>query len=76
MALYMWQCQKCERLTRKLSDDRPQLSNCECGGENKFVTKPTSRIVEIRDNGVMPRQVEQLANVADLIKNRSTPDED
>jgi len=31
----------------------------------------TARVIEVRDNGIMPRKVEQLADVEELIKDRS-----
>jgi hypothetical protein len=33
---------------------------------------PTQRVVEVRDNGLMPKKVEQLADIDELVRDRST----
>jgi hypothetical protein len=37
---------------------------------------PTQRIVEVRDNGLMPKKVEQLANISEMVQERSTKKSD
>lgn len=75
MPLFLWECQSCGTSSRKLLEERPLLPPCPaCGGEQRFTTQATSRVIEIRDNGFMPRKVEQLANVQDLVRRRSTPE--
>lgn len=45
---------------------------CKCGTQmNRVPTGPTSRIVETRDNGIMTRAVEQLADVERLSRERA-----
>lgn len=74
MPIFNLECPKCGEHVRKvlpyLSHPKP-CPKCEtvmvrCGDG------PTSRIVEVRDNGIMPKKVEQLAGIEDLVKDRST----
>lgn len=72
MPIFNFECPNCGEHVRKflphLSEDKP-CPKCETimvrSGEG-----PTSRVVEIRDNGLMPKKVEQLADIEELIKNR------
>src|SRR4051812_23245057 len=56
------------KLLPRMTDDLP-CPNCTVklarDGEG-----PTTRVIEVRDNGVMPKKVEQLADIDELIKNR------
>jgi hypothetical protein len=75
MPLYSWKCKGCGFIGRKLSPKRPGLTPCTaCGGDNEYMdSSPTSRVIEVMDNGVMTRKVEVLSNISDLMKNRSKP---
>lgn len=70
MPIYTWKCLDCGEVTRKILKDRPELFKCCCGGQLEFTTDTTTRVVEVRDNGLMPKKVEQLSGIEDLIKNR------
>lgn len=77
MPLFIWECESCGASSRRLLEDRPTLPPCSiCGNTQRFVTQSSARVIEIRDNGFMPRKVEQLANVQELVKTRSTPDKE
>lgn len=77
MAIYNLVCPKCGSRVRKISNKPEALDNLPCpkGCDGVLVRNgegPTSRIVEIRDNGFMPKKVEQLANISELVRDRST----
>lgn len=71
MAVFKLQCTKCENVENRIVKDTfPPCT--KCGGETiRAGQGPTSRIIEVRDNGLMPKKVEQLANLDDLKKGRS-----
>lgn len=77
MPLYNFQCPACKKHVQKLLPHLTEDKFCPgCGTKLKRVAKPpTSRIVEERDNGLMPRKVEQLADIQEIIKDRSTEPE-
>lgn len=73
MGLFYWKCTKCDNSGKKLARQLPDLEPCpKCGADQDFVDESTSRVVEVRDNGLMHKKVEQLANVAELMHERST----
>lgn len=74
MPVFTWGCPSCKKLTRKLSPARPKLEACGCGGQPEFISGTTTKVVEVRDNGLMPKKVEQLADIQELIKNRNPDD--
>ncbi len=71
MPVFNLSCPGCSERLRKLLPSFANLPCPKCGvtlvrdGEG-----PTQRVIEVRDNGVMPKKVEQLANIDELIKNR------
>lgn len=71
MPIFSWKCPDCGEVTRKLLKGRPELGTCCCGGKLEFVSNLTTRVVEVRDNGLMPKKVEQLQNVQEMVKDRS-----
>lgn len=86
MPVFHFICAGCKRTSRRLLPRSPfeevlkddgQRQCLDCGALLKWVPEaPSSRVVEVRDNGMMPRKVEQLADIAEIIKERSTePDE-
>jgi len=72
MAVYNWECKVCHTKSRKILPARPKLGACSCGGQLEFVNEMTTRVVEVRDNGWMPKKVEQLVGVKEMIASRST----
>lgn len=76
MPIFNWKCSSCGELTRKLLKDRPTLGTCCCGGKLEFMSDLTTRVVEVRDNGLMPRKVEQLQGVQEMVRDRSTGSSD
>ena len=49
---------------------------CYCGGmyERVPLKGATATVVEVRDNGIQPRRVEQHANIKEILKERSDKD--
>lgn len=76
MALFKYQCNTCKKLTRLLLPSRPKLEACECGGKQSFITDTQALVMETRDNGIMPRKVEQIQDVERMVKDRSTDPKD
>jgi hypothetical protein len=72
MPIYNWECLSCLRFSRKVLKVRPQLTICECGGEQNFVSNLSSRIIEIRDNGLQDKVVEQLKDIKELVTERNS----
>ena len=69
MPIFIWECKSCDNKTTKLLNKKPKLEKCNlCGGYLDFVYNITSRIIEVRDNGCMPKKVEQLADIKRLIE--------
>ena len=75
MPIFTWKCPDCGEVTRKLLKGRPTLGKCCCGGQLEFDSALTTRVVEVRDNGLMPKKVEQLQNVQEMVRDRSTSGE-
>jgi len=75
MPLYNFRCPKCEKNFSKIL---PHVTEFEkpcptCGELSPYVGKgPSSRVVEVRDNGFMPKKVEQLADIEEVSRDRST----
>ena len=58
---------------RVLIDKREKVHLCpKCGKECKFVLKSlgTIKVMEKLDNGIMPRAVERIANIEEIMKDR------
>lgn len=75
MPIFKLVCPKCGLKLAKILQRTPEESALCClnCGDVVLVRDgggPSSRVVEVRDNGVMPKKVEQLANIDELIKNR------
>lgn len=74
MPIFNLVCIQCGHRTRKLIGNPENLEKMFCrdcdGHYQREGEGPTSRIIEVRDNGLMPKKVEQLANIDELIKNR------
>ena len=79
MPSYRFSCPKCNKdVNRVMSSPEGKEIKCRtCQSVmTRSVTGPTSRIVETRDNGIMPRAVEQIADVERIVKERSQLTED
>lgn len=73
MAMFQWFCTKCDHSEKKLLPRMPTLGPCpKCGADQDFIDNSTSRIIEERDNGFMHKKVEQLANISELMAERSS----
>lgn len=73
MGMFYWKCLKCEHTGKKLAPTMPEIGQCpDCGSDQDFVDESSSRIIEVRDNGLMHKKVEQLAGINDLMRERST----
>ncbi len=72
MALFVWKCKACGRVTKKLVPVRPQLGACpECSGELGFVTNTASQTMEVIDNGLMLRRLERPARIDEMMAERN-----
>jgi hypothetical protein len=71
MPLFRWICNECGKISRSISDRRPELPPCSCGGSQIFVTGGGTMVMETLDNGAMPRKVERLARVEELMADRN-----
>jgi len=78
MGLYHFQCPVCEKTKRKLFKSEPgDLILCECGHVMlRIMQPPTTRVVEILDNGLMPRKIERLSEAERFSKERSKNNSD
>ena len=78
MPLFSYVCTKCGLIGRTLTPSRPKLEPCKaCGGDFKFTdTGPTSRVIEVIDTGFMPRKVEVLSGVKDMLNDRGKTKKD
>lgn len=79
MALYMWKCERCLTIRRKLLPTRPVLGECDsvvigkgvCCGKLHFTTVATSSTKEVIDNGLMYKPVERDPNVESQLRERN-----
>lgn len=72
MALFVWKCELCGRITRKLLPKRPELGSCrECDGKLKFSSNVSSQTMEVIDNGLMARVLERPAGIEEKIAERN-----
>ena len=87
MALYVWKCQSCGQVTRKLLPARPELGYClqnrnmhsvpgeydmiPCGGKLAFVTNTSQSTKEVIDNGLMYKPVERDPNIEAQLRERN-----
>lgn len=73
MPSYRFECPSCNNSASKvMNSPTGRVVVCKCGTQmNRVPTGPTSRIVETRDNGIMTRAVEQLADVERLSRERA-----
>lgn len=78
MPLFNFTCPACGEHVRKILPHLTEERRCpKCDAILKRTPNaPTTRVIEVRDNGLMPRQVEQLADVEEMIRERSTEPED
>ena len=79
MPIYNFKCPKCEKKVRRVLPcppygDKP-CPDCDTNMERDG-DGPTQRVVEVRDNGIMPKKVEQLANIDEILVDRSTKKSD
>lgn len=72
MPLYKFKCVACGKRHRVLTSGKAPRTVCDDCGEEMFrdATGPSSRVVEVLDNGIMPRRLERLANAADLAREK------
>lgn len=79
MPIYNLECFCCGHKFRKLLPKPPEDLACPKCTESPVRWQgsgPTQRIVEVRDNGLMPKKVEQLSNIDEMVRDRvKKPDE-
>lgn len=75
MPVFNFKCLSCGDLSRRLLPHLSETKICLlCGATLERVSAgPTTKVIEVRDNGFMPKQVEQLANL-DELKSTKPPD--
>lgn len=87
MALYVWKCGTCGKVTKKLLEARPQLGKCNenfyknqpaeavgylpCGGVLKFWSNTSSQTMEVIDNGLMAKALERPVDIEAKIAERN-----
>jgi len=83
MALYVWKCQSCGGVTRRILPRRPKLGLCEedvafpvdeefcCQGKLAFVTNTSQSTKEVIDNGLMYKPIERDPNIEAQLKERN-----
>lgn len=81
MGWFTYQCTSCgvrkkvsldERLPEIKCDAYDLISDGPCGKTAKPVLKPSHvKVVEQLDNGIMPRRVERIHNVEEILAERS-----
>ena len=76
MPLFRYQCEQCKEVTRKLLPTRPTLGPCHCGGKLSFSTDTQAMVKETLDNGVMPRKVERLKDIEEMVQERGQEKKD
>jgi hypothetical protein len=79
MPMYRCRCKACGKSIRKLLSievyQSGKLPLHDCGGElTREATGPTTRVVEVLDNGIMPRKVERLAEAPRMAHERAVAD--
>jgi hypothetical protein len=86
MALYVWKCGSCGKVTKKLLPARPDLGECDesvpcgteertmgytrCDGELQFISNTASQTMEVIDNGLMAKVLERPANIEEKMAER------
>jgi hypothetical protein len=79
MPIYNLECFCCGHKFRKLAPKPPEDLHCPKCSESPVSWSgkgPTQRVVEVRDNGLMPKKVEQLADIDEMVRDRSTKKSD
>lgn len=79
MPIYNLECACCGHKLRKLAAQPPKDQDCPSCTEGPMSWQgqgPTQRVVEVRDNGLMPKKVEQLADIDEMVRDRSTTKKD
>jgi hypothetical protein len=71
MPRFVWKCEHCNKITKRILDKRPSLDKCECGGAQKFVTNTSSQTMEVIDNGLMAKAVERPVGIEEKIAERN-----
>lgn len=75
MPLFRLKCQTCGKLYKFLEDSRPTGKRCsKCDVDLVTDSRVSSGVVEVLDNGLMPKKVERLENVQDLRRDHAKVD--
>lgn len=65
----------CEYKGRKMLKSSKEIKNLRCPECKECVTRevtgPSSQVMEVLDNGAMPRRLERLRDAEDLYRSRS-----
>jgi hypothetical protein len=73
MAWFTYKCNKCDRYFRvSISRRQPEYNHKGCIGVGLPVLKAaTSQIVDVLDNGIMPRRVERMHDIEEIMEDRN-----
>lgn len=72
MALFNWICEQCGFATRQILDARPPEGPlCPKGHRTVAKTQGSTSVMEVLDNGLMPRRVERYRDINELRKSHA-----
>ena len=72
MPLYYFECQTCKKTVRRVCSPKDLKAPVCCGGSmTRTPRPPTSRCVEVLDNGVMTKRLERLTDAERLYHERA-----
>lgn len=80
MALYSWLCPTCGVRYRKMTDRKmSDFGEMSCDKDGSILVSEnqvSSMVTERLDNGIMPKAIERLKDVEEMVKERSVVKED
>lgn len=73
MPAVRYKCMACGEEKRLVMFTKPKPSMpCRCGGKmHRQIGSPAAKVVETLDNGAMPRRVEQMKDIKEIMGKRS-----
>jgi hypothetical protein len=73
MPLFNYLCTHCNSLGRVILDKEPKEFVCKiCNySASRVFEGPTTQVKEIKDNGFMPKRIEQIQDMEKLIQDRN-----
>lgn len=80
MPMYNYHCPECEQNFRFIKTPEKALLPVNCATCDTLLVRkpapPTSMVKEVLDNGLMSRKVERLADIEEIVVERSKTKED